>query len=759
MTSKITRVVAFALVAAMLLSSGLITQTAQAYSGTAVGHSYYYAGREMLPDMGQGSLYYAQGMYWYFYPGTGDVDLQYRTSADGSTWSAVKDTGVDMGISHMGKINCYSCLIDADTFYLASLASDRRTVMYGTATVHSDGTIGTVQQRSVVVSGEDDNLLIHGVWADSNGIPYIAYDPSAGIGSYIIRATDATGSSWGTPFNTNDDGWSAITMAKLTSGHMLAYNAGKFYLWNGVSWGQVGDTGWGQTGQRAQLVSDGDGVAHLVLGMQYSIYYITYSEATGLSDPLAIATGLPVANVSPVVAVKGENLAVFCRNSNIIYSMTRTGNEWSALSTFVTEGGIRVMEYTLWPTPIMGQIGGTLMAGVQYHVYNGAGAGDAMFAQFTMDVSGPAAPWAPTFTSTPIGEWTAGAFYSYSPSCNETVTFTVESKPSWLTWVAGTATFSGTPAAAGSYDVKLRADGPGGLPSYQNWTITVEPGPAAPWAPSFTSSPPLTGQAYTTYTYAVSCNETVTYLVHTKPSWASWNGGTLSGTPTLSGNYDVKIRATGAGGLSAWQNWTISVGNPPPTWAPTWTSTPGTSAAVGQQYSYAPSCNETVTFTVGSKPDWLTWSGNTFSGVPTAAGSYHVSISAMGAGGITVYQSWTIVVSSTPAVTITTEPTTRANVNGTYSYTPSSAGTITVESKPSWLTWDAANGTLTGTPTEKGNYSVSIMASAYGLTTWQNWTIMVSPEISDYEWLFGILLIVTAITLVVSMVAGFSRKR
>jgi hypothetical protein len=56
--------------------------------------------------------------------------------------------------------------------------------------------------------------------------------------------------------------------------------------------------------------------------------------------------------------------------------------------------------------------------------------------------------------------------------------------------------------------------------------------------------------------------------VVTKPSWATWSGSVLSGTPTVSGTYSFSIKATStAGSLSDWHNWTVIVSHGH--WAPT----------------------------------------------------------------------------------------------------------------------------------------------------------------------------------------------
>jgi hypothetical protein len=95
-----------------------------------------------------------------------------------------------------------------------------------------------------------------------------------------------------------------------------------------------------------------------------------------------------------------------------------------------------------------------------------------------------------------------------------------------------------------------------------DYTVESPPEPEA-WAPTFTSSPDLTGQVGTSYSYEPTCNESVTYSLETKPDWAIMDDGEISGTPLAAGDYDFELKATSdGGGLDTWQNWTVVVPEP-----------------------------------------------------------------------------------------------------------------------------------------------------------------------------------------------------
>ena len=172
--------------------------------------------------------------------------------------------------------------------------------------------------------------------------------------------------------------------------------------------------------------------------------------------------------------------------------------------------------------------------------------------------------WSPTFTSTPSLSGKVGTTYSYTPITNETSTLALEASPAWLSLVDGV--LSGTPTAAGTYEVSLKAvSATGGLAAYQNWTIVVSAAPGVPtWGPTFTNSPLTSGKVGASYSYTAMTNETATFTLVSAPSWLKLTNGVLSGTPTAAGTYEVSLKAvSSAGTLSTYQNWTITVAAAP----------------------------------------------------------------------------------------------------------------------------------------------------------------------------------------------------
>ncbi len=179
---------------------------------------------------------------------------------------------------------------------------------------------------------------------------------------------------------------------------------------------------------------------------------------------------------------------------------------------------------------------------------------------------------------------------------------------------------------------------------------------------------------------------------------------------------------------------------------PSISSSPVTSATEDSAYSYTVSASDsdagdTLTLSATTLPSWLSFnaSNKTLTGTPTNAhvGSHNVVIKATDAAGAFVNQSFTITVSNindTPS--ISSSPITSATEDSAYSYTVSASDsdagdtlTLSATTLPSWLSFNASNKTLTGTPTNAhvGSHNVVIKATdAAGAFVNQSFTITVS---------------------------------
>jgi hypothetical protein len=206
-------------------------------------------------------------------------------------------------------------------------------------------------------------------------------------------------------------------------------------------------------------------------------------------------------------------------------------------------------------------------------------------------------------------------------------------KPSWFTTPNGGSVdlytvLTGTPLVTGNYAVSLVIECAGSHFQWQNFTITV----TSPWAPTYTSAPILIGFNLVAYTYHITLNESSTFRYVNGPAWLTVNhNGTngisfyLNGTAVL-GSYTIKTKATSvAGGLIAYQNFTLTISLPP---HPVFTSTPVTVGENGTYYTYTVTTNMACTFTLTISPAWLAYGGGKVSGNIPSAGAWLVNIQA-----------------------------------------------------------------------------------------------------------------------------------
>ena len=196
---------------------------------------------------------------------------------------------------------------------------------------------------------------------------------------------------------------------------------------------------------------------------------------------------------------------------------------------------------------------------------------------------------------------------------------------------------------------------------------------------------------------------------------------------------------------SASDTMTVTIGITGANDAPSFTTTGDTTATEDSPYSYTAAASDadtgdtaTVAVTSSTCPSWATCSGATVSGTPgnSDIGSYAVDITATD-GTATTTQSFTIVVAPTnDAPTIDSTAVTSATEDAVYTYTlvgsDVDGDTLTMGSTdvPSWLTFTAATGVLTGTPLNanvgtSGN-DVVLTVTDGQVTVTQSFTITVS---------------------------------
>lgn len=264
---------------------------------------------------------------------------------------------------------------------------------------------------------------------------------------------------------------------------------------------------------------------------------------------------------------------------------------------------------------------------------------------FTITVSGTGTlNESPVITSTAITTATENSLYQYkiiaTDADNDTLTYSVVEKPTWLNFATSTGLLSGTPSDSniGDHDVILQVTD-GKTAVQQTFTITVTPAPE--------NSPPVfatigtlnatEGVLFSKTIVATDPDEdTVTLAAKSLPTWLTFNQstGVLSGTPSNSDFSLNKVTITATDGIITTPielKLTININT-----IPHFNSSPVTSVIAGTVYNYNIDVSDTdgnsVILTAPTLPAFLTLnaSASTLTGAASISdiGVYDVVLSA-----------------------------------------------------------------------------------------------------------------------------------
>jgi photosystem II stability/assembly factor-like uncharacterized protein len=410
-----------------------------------------------------------------------------------------------------------------------------------------------------------------------------------------------------------------------------------------------------------------------------------------------------------------------------VYTVAVTGEPAPTL-TATAPAWLSLQGNLLGGTPAAGDVG-------EHEVVLTATNGVEPAAVQTFTVTVVAVGAAPAFSTTPVTAATEGQQYSYAVAAtgDPAPSISATQLPSWLTFEGNVLV--GVPGYdnGGAHQVLLTASNGISPDATQAFTITVATVSAPP---AFTSTPVTTATEGQTYSYPVTLSGTPTPTVTATqlPSWLTFTGGILSGTPTYANAGAHQVVLTASNGISpdATHAFTITVATV--SVPPAFTSTPVTTATEGSAYSYTVTASGTPTPTLTASgasgaalPAWLSFNAATgvLSGTPAAADAGNAAIVITAQNGIppAATQSFTIQVAALPvAPTITSTPVTSAVEGQAYSYTvtatgqPAPALTAALSGAaplPAWLTFDGTTGVLSGTPgaADVGQLSLEILAA------------------------------------------------
>jgi len=337
----------------------------------------------------------------------------------------------------------------------------------------------------------------------------------------------------------------------------------------------------------------------------------------------------------------------------------------------------------------------------------------------TVLINGCAAPPITLSPSTLPGG-TAGTPYSQTLSASGgtapyTFAVTAGTLPPGLTLSTG-GVLSGTPSAAGTFNFTGRAADADNRTGSRAYTLTVScptvivnPNTLPKGAVGVAYNQTLTASGgAASYTFAVTTG--------TLPTGLTLNpNGTLSGTPSATGDFNFTVQATDANNCKGSRAYTVTIIS-----CPAITVNPSAlpNGGVGQPYpnttlsASGGAAPYTFAVTSGALPAGLTLSiSGVLSGTPTAGGTFNFTVTATDANSCKGSRSYTLVINRPPTITGTTLSRQQGAAGttstiATVSDAEDAAGslTVTVTSLPAGIT-------VTGITNTNGTITANVAAS------------------------------------------------
>ncbi len=371
--------------------------------------------------------------------------------------------------------------------------------------------------------------------------------------------------------------------------------------------------------------------------------------------------------------------------------------------------------------PATGQISGTpTQRGTFDFRIRAAICGCSVDRDYSMTIDCPSIVFSPTsLPNLQLGSIYAGAqtITAMPDGGNYSFGVTAGALPPGMT-LNSDGSWSGSPTRTGSYDFTVSATGFGGCTGGFPYSITTT-------CPTITTNSFTNGRASIPYIQTLTAspaggNYSFTHQSGTLPPGLTFDNGTLSGTPTVAGDYTFTIRVTGfSGDCFNLIPFTVNIACPtitlsslPGGTASVFYSQPITGSPAGGNYSFA--------VTGGTLPDGLSLdSSGLLSGTPSKAGSFSFTVTATGFGTCTGSQTYSVMIAC-PTITLAPLPGGTATVpyfqtlaafpeGGNYTFV------LIGGSLPPGL--NLSGGTLFGTPSQPGTYNFTVTATGFGTCT------------------------------------------
>ena len=551
-----------------------------------------------------------------------------------------------------------------------------------------------------------------------NGTGALSGTPtSSGVFSISFSASNGVGSPATQTFTLTVNQAPAITSVNNTT--LVAGTAGSFTL-TSTGYPTAGLTETGLLPSGLSFVDNHNGTGTLSgTPTSSGVFSISFGATNGIGSP---ATQSFTLTVDQAVAILSANNTAFSVGTGSSFTVISTGYPIATLSeTGALPSGVTFVDNPDGTGTLSGTPTGSGVYNIGFTAQNGVGS--PAMQTFTLTVDQAAAITSANNTTFVVGS--AGSFTVTSTSYPVASLSETGALPSGVTFIDngdGTGTLSGTPGTSGVFSITFAAQSGTGSPATQTFTLTVDQAATITSANSITFTP---GSAGTFSVVATGYPTPSLSESGTLPSGVTFvdnqNGtGTLSGTPFNEGVYNISFTAQNGVGSPAVQPFTLTVNQ-----SAAISSANTASFVMGTAASFTVT---TVGFPVpsigesGGLPAGVTFIDNkdgtgTLSGTPTASGVYRISFTAQNGVGSPSTQTFTLTVNQAPAITSASSATFIVGTAGSFTVTTSgypTAGLSETGTLPAGVMFaDNHNGTgtLSGTPSASGAFSISFGAS------------------------------------------------
>ena len=329
----------------------------------------------------------------------------------------------------------------------------------------------------------------------------------------------------------------------------------------------------------------------------------------------------------------------------------------------------------------------------------------------------------------------------------DSLSYTTSTLPSWLSFNAATRTFSGTPVNAdvGALTITVTAKDGSNATASDSFVLMIAnvndaPTVATPLADqSATQDQPFSFQIPSGTFADVDAGDSLSYTTSALPSWLSFNAATrtFSGTPVNAdvGALTITVTAKDGSNATASDSFVLTVTNVND--APTVASPiVDQSATQDQPFSFQipagtfadVDAGDSLSYTTGTLPSWLSFNTatRTFSGTPTNAdvGTLTITVTAKDGSNATASDSFVLTIANVnDAPTVATpiadqsatqdQPFSFQIPAGTFADVDAGDSlSYTTSALPSWLSFNMATRTFSGTPANADVGSLTITVTA-----------------------------------------------